>query len=160
MVSASKPPRILDYYILIYAPHHERSVGGGYVPEQILVAEKTLGRKLSSDEDIRHINGIPHDNRPANLEIHSVNAGYRSQAVESIDNIGAQHRTPTKNFIPCKFQRPCWKNIRGPIAKKEGVYLPYTCSYQTEGDVYKCSRFWSFVDEYMNEEKKEETGSK
>jgi hypothetical protein len=154
LVSA-KPPRIEDYYILLYAPHHERAVGDGYVPEQILVAEKTLGRKLTHDEEVRHINGQPHDNRPANLEILSVNAGYRTQTVE-IDIDAIPRRTSTKTFIPCKFQKPCWKTIRGPIAKREGVYLPYVCSYQTEGDIYKCSRFWNFVDQTLEEEKEEE----
>jgi len=38
----------------------------------------------------------------------------------------------------CEFQRPCWKNVRAPIARKNKIYLPYICSYQTEGDLEKC----------------------
>ena len=159
MVSSKKPPKILDYYVLIYAPHHQRRVGDGYVPEQVLVAEKALGRSLTPDEEVKHINDDPHDNRPINLEIVSVNAGYRTQIVETGDDVIQRSTLPAKTFIPCKFQRPCWKTIRGPIAKKEGVYLPYICSFQTEGDIYKCSRFWKFLDQYMEQEK-EETGSK
>lgn len=152
MVSTARPPKILDHYVLLYSPHHERAVGEGYVPEQILVAEKTLGRSLTKDEEVRHINGQPHDNRPANLEIISLNADYRSQVLEENVNFALQRKAP-KTFIPCKFQKPCWKTIRGPIAKKEGVYLPYVCSFQSEGDIYKCSRFWTFVDQALEEEK-------
>lgn len=157
MISNPKPTKILDYYVLIYSPHHERAVGDGYVPEQILVAEKSLGRKLTRDEEVRHINGQPHDNRPANLEIISLNADYRVSTIEDNADIALTRRAPAKTFIPCKFQKPCWKTIRGPLAKKEGVYLPYICSFQSEGDIYKCSRFWTFVDEAM---KNDETGSK
>lgn len=158
MVSTAKPPKILDFYVLLYSPHHERAVGDGYVPEQILVAEKTLGRKLTHDEEVKHINGNPHDNRPANLEIYSVNAGYKTVVLASGEEI--TRRTQDKTFIPCKFQKPCWKTIRGPLAKKEGVYLPYICSFQTEGDIYKCSRFWTFIDQTLEEEKKDDSGSK
>lgn len=49
-----------------------------------------------------------------------------------------------RTFVPCKFQKPCWKTIRAPIARKNKIYLPYVCSYQTEGDVYKCERYWDF----------------
>jgi hypothetical protein len=155
LVSSSKPPKILDYYVLIYAPHHERAVGDGYVPEQILVAEKSLDRKLTRDEEVRHINGQPHDNRPANLEIISLNADYRTSVVDP-DADFVPRRAQAKTFIPCKFQKPCWKNIRGPLAKREGVYLPYVCSFQTEGDIYKCSRFWNFVEQTLEQEKNDE----
>lgn len=150
-----KPPKILDYFVLIYDPKHQRSVGEGYVPEQVLVAEKVLGRSLSADEDVRHINGNPHDNRPANLEIISSHADYRSQVLD--DSVEIKQRKSTgKTFVPCRYQRPCWKNIRSKIAKENGVYLSYICSFQTEGDIYKCSRWWNFFEQEMQEKKNEE----
>ena len=145
MVSRSK---IYDYFILVYKPKHPKAFGSGYVPEHILVAEKVLGRDLTPDEDVRHINGDTHDNRPQNLEITSYNADYRTQSLTS-DFV--EQRAAAKTFIPCKFQKPCWKEIRAPIAKREGVFLPYLCSYQLGGDIYKCGHFWNFVDKEMNE---------
>lgn len=147
MVSHSK---IFDYFVLVYMPNHPKAVGSGYVPEQILVVEKTIGRSLTPDEDVRHINGNTQDNRPQNLEIVSSNADYRSQGITT-DFV--EQRAPARTFIPCKFQKPCWKNIRAPIAKREGVFLPYLCSWQTGGDIYKCSHFWNFVDEEMENKK-------
>lgn len=40
-----------------------------YVPEHICIAEEVLGRKLGSDEDVHHLNGIKTDNRKENLMV-------------------------------------------------------------------------------------------
>lgn len=137
-------PRIFDYYILVYNPNHERAVEAGYVPEQILVAEKVLGRSLLIDEDVRHINGDTHDNNPNNLEIISTNHGYR---VFSLGDSPHIRNRSSKTYISCKYQKICWKTIRSPIIKEHKVYLPYICSFQVEGDVYDCSHFWNFLGE-------------
>jgi hypothetical protein len=123
-------PKIYDYYILVYSPSHERAVEAGYVPEQILVAEKVLGRPLSIDEDVRHINGNAQDNR-------------RSNKI-------------SRTYMACKYQKPCWKMIRAPIIKQHKIYLPYICSNQIEGDIYKCSHFWNFLN---NDSERSETSA-
>ncbi len=144
-------PKIYDYYVLVYQPKHHRAVGEGYVPEHILVAEKALGRLLTPDEDVRHINGNTQDNRSSNLEVISLNSDYRSYGVGD-DSDYSERKTSTKSFLSCKFQRPCWKEVRAPIARKNKIYLPYICSFQTEGDIYKCSVFWQYIDKEMQKE--------
>lgn len=141
----SHPKKVYDYWVLIYQPNHPRAFVSGYVPEQILVAEKELGRRLEPDEEVRHINGTTQDNRPSNLEVISAHTGYRVLSISSNPEDRIRHTTP-KAFVPCKFQKPCWKEIRAPIARKNKVYLPYVCSYQIEGDIYKCSHFWNYLE--------------
>lgn len=50
-----------------------------------------------------------------------------------------RERKTTRTFVSCEFQRECWKTIRAPLARKHKIYLPYICSFQTEGDLEKCT---------------------
>lgn len=56
-------------YVLIYCPEHPFAKNKGYVFEHRLVMEKKLGRYLTKEEIIHHINGIKDDNREENLEL-------------------------------------------------------------------------------------------
>ena len=49
-----------------------------------------------------------------------------------------KQRKANRLYASCQYQRPCWKNVRAPIARKNHIFLPYICSYQTEGDLEKC----------------------
>ena len=57
--------------VKVYAPDHPdaRLDGGKYIYEYRLVAEQKIGRPLTDDEIVHHLNNNPADNRPENLEV-------------------------------------------------------------------------------------------
>ena len=54
-------------YILIYRPDHPYAQKRGVIFEHRLVMEEQLGRYLTKEEAVHHLNGIKTDNRPKNL---------------------------------------------------------------------------------------------
>ena len=54
-------------YWLIWKPNHPFHNKQNYVRQSRLLAEKIIGRYLTSKEQIHHINGIKDDDRPENL---------------------------------------------------------------------------------------------
>lgn len=58
-----------DGYIRVYVPDHPYSSADGYVMKHILVMERHIGRYLSEDEVVHHINRVRDDNRIENLQL-------------------------------------------------------------------------------------------
>jgi hypothetical protein len=54
---------------MLHLPEHPGASKHGYVMEHRVVAEQTIGRRLTPGEVVHHKNGIKDDNRPENLEV-------------------------------------------------------------------------------------------
>lgn len=72
-------------YVLVYAPEHPHKDSNGFVLEHRLVMETSIGRFLTEDEIVHHINGDKTDNQLCNLSLtnrgeharHHMNERYR-----------------------------------------------------------------------------------
>lgn len=56
-------------YVEVWVPEHPCAHKDGYVSLHRLVVEKEIGRYLSADEVVHHIDGDPSNNEPENLEV-------------------------------------------------------------------------------------------
>lgn len=61
--------KVVKGYVYVLCRDHPNTTKAGYILEQILVMEAHLGRYLSKEEKIHHINGNRADNRIENLQL-------------------------------------------------------------------------------------------
>ncbi|KKL08366.1 hypothetical protein LCGC14_2576590 [marine sediment metagenome] len=80
-------------YWMIYRPEDPRTPQNGYIQEHVLIAEKVLGRYLTKEERVHHINGDILDNDPKNLYVckntskhHKLHGQLQKTAFEMVKN--------------------------------------------------------------------------
>ena len=64
-------------YILVLSPAHPFHNHSNYVYEHRLVTEAQIGRYLTPEETVHHLNEIKDDNRPRNLMVFSSNSAHQ-----------------------------------------------------------------------------------
>lgn len=100
-------PAIVDFwgYVRVWEPNHPNAMHGR-VREHRLVVEKALGRYLTTDEQVDHINRIKTDNRLENLQVlsasdHSIKTnGDRLREIQQAREVLAELEEYRKRFGP------------------------------------------------------------
>ena len=64
-------------YACVWMPDHPYCDRHGYVLEHRLIVEKQIGRYLTKEEQVHHINGKKDDNRSENLYLFPNNSAHR-----------------------------------------------------------------------------------
>lgn len=71
-----------DGYILVKAPDHPNCDRHRYVREHRLVMEQVLGRFLTPDEVVHHIDGDKQNNHPDNLQVYGSNPDHLAETLK------------------------------------------------------------------------------
>ena len=90
-------------YIMVKKYNHPRGGKQNYIAEHILVMEKDIGRYLTDEEVVHHINGVKNDNQIENLYLYNNSSEH---------NKGERSLSPLKKMLLEK----------GVIEFRDGIY--------------------------------------
>lgn len=63
-------------YVHLYKPNHPNARSDGYIPEHRHIVSERLGRPLTADEVVNHIDTNRLNNDPDNLELFATNGAH------------------------------------------------------------------------------------
>ncbi len=78
-----KPYITKEGYIQVYKPNNPMARDNGYVPQHRFIASKKIGRPLSSDEIVHHIDGNKQNNKSNNLQVMTRSEHWRTHNLRS-----------------------------------------------------------------------------
>jgi len=109
-----------NHYIVPAPQDHPNKMSNGYIYEHILIAEEKLGRYLTDEETVHHLDNDGFNNSPDNLLIFASNAehtAYHKGRPYYLDENGIAHVSIGKRCSSCgkvisndaEFCRDCYK---------------------------------------------------
>ena len=127
-------------YLCEFAPNNPRATQEGYVYTHVLIAEEKLGRYLTPDECVHHIDENKYNNNPENLMVFKSRADHSAfhKGVKAIQD-GDVWYCPDKkvkhknlctvcntNYKDEKADMciECWNKIRNKFVKKTSIKRP------------------------------------
>lgn len=115
--NSKRERKVSGGYVFIYVPKYPKANPEGYYPEHRLIMERSIGRLLSNDEIVHHINQNRGDNRIENLELQTM-----SKHV-SFHNNGIKNPN-WKGGVTYHACQQCKKSYRG---KSKGKFCSKKC---------------------------------
>lgn len=114
---------------MIYNNKHPRSNKSGYILEHIVVMEKVLGRSLTDDEIVHHINEVKSDNDPINLVVLTKSEHMAIHRILDYERFKMNNLSKIKFlYVECNLNTRevaeeigCSKSVIGKIVKEEGI---------------------------------------
>jgi hypothetical protein len=109
----------------VYVPEHPKANNRGYILEYRYIVEQAIGRFLTDEEQIHHINGDSSDNRLENLQI--VSASEHSKIHSNLTSLPPRRTLPYDKIQELMQQGLGYRRIAKTLGIKESS-TKYACN--------------------------------